>query len=156
MVAAVGAELTVSRSPQGWPDRIRRYRLLVDGKAVASLKRGQSVSVPVQPGHHRIWMRIDWCRSRILDVELGDNERIVLTCRSGVRLRLLLFPVYLTVLRARYIGLEEERREPVIVTGFAGGRCRRDPHRRKGGRGLPSDPQGCARRLRRLRGPRYE
>lgn len=62
-------------------------------------------------------MRIDWCRSRILDVELDDNERIVLTCRSGVRLRLLLFPVYLTVLRARYISLEQERREPLMVTG---------------------------------------
>jgi hypothetical protein len=113
----MGAELTVSRSPQRWPDRLRGYRLVVDGKSVASLKRGQSVSVPVQPGHHRIWMRIDWCRSRILDVELGDNERVVLTCRSGVRLWLLLFPVYLTVLRARYISLEQERREPLMDTG---------------------------------------
>jgi hypothetical protein len=62
-------------------------------------------------------MRIDWCRSRILNVELGDNERMVLTCRPGVRLRLLLFPVYLTVLRARYISLEQDRREPLMVTG---------------------------------------
>jgi hypothetical protein len=38
----------------------------------------------------------------------------VLTCRSGVRFRLLLFP-YLTVLRARYIRLEQETRESLTV-----------------------------------------
>jgi hypothetical protein len=59
-------------------------------------------------------MRIDWCRSRIVNIELGDNERMVLACRSGVRL--LLFPIYLTFLRARYISLEQERLEPLADT----------------------------------------
>jgi hypothetical protein len=57
-------------------------------------------------------MRIDWCRSRKIDVDLSDNERVMLTCRSGVRLRGLLWPLYLTLLRARYIHLEQTGRSP--------------------------------------------
>lgn len=65
-------------------------------------------------------MRIDWCGSATLDLDLSDGDRAYLTCQSGVRqagfrlfglkgVRLLL--LYLSIRRNRYIDLRLQRIE---------------------------------------------
>jgi hypothetical protein len=108
----MSAEVTVHRASQVWRDRLRAYALVIDGTVVAKVRQGETVSVPVTPGDHRIWMRIDWGRSRILHTEVADNERMILAAASGIPF-LLLGLLYATLLRTRYIKLEEVRREAI-------------------------------------------
>jgi hypothetical protein len=108
----VSAEVSVYRASDSWRDRLRAYSLVIDGAVVAKVKRGQSATVAVTSGEHRVWMKIDWCRSRIFRIELSDNERVTLAARSGIR-PLLLGLLYVTIWRTRYIELEEQGREGV-------------------------------------------
>jgi hypothetical protein len=85
---------------------------VIDGAVVAKVKRGASATVEVTPGEHTIWMKIDWCRSRIVRIALSENERVTLTARSGIR-PLLLGLLYITIWRTRYIELEEQGREGI-------------------------------------------
>jgi hypothetical protein len=102
----MSATISVERLPSAWQDRLREYKLVVDGSRVASVRQGQSAEVAVEPGHHRAWMRISWCRSRILDVDVADGEQVRLVCRAGASPLLAL--LYITVWQARYIDLQAE------------------------------------------------
>jgi hypothetical protein len=103
----VSAEVSVCRASESLRDRLRAYSLVIDGAVVAKVKRGESATVAVAPGEHTVWMKIDWCRSRIFRIELADHERVTLTARSGIR-SLLLGLLYITIWRTRYIELEEQ------------------------------------------------
>lgn len=101
------AELTVARDTVPSPDRLRAYRLMVDGVAVAKVKRGETATVTLSPGRHRIRMKIDWCGSRTLELDVSDSDRLAVRCRPGLTgLKALAVPLYLTFLRNRYIELE--------------------------------------------------
>jgi hypothetical protein len=108
----VRAEVSVYRASESWRDRLRAYSLVIDGAVVEKVKRGESATVAVTPGEHTVWMKVDWCRSRIFRIELSDNERVTLTARSGIR-SLLLGLLYITIWRTRYIELEEQEREGI-------------------------------------------
>ena len=113
--------MSVYRASESWRDRLRAYSLVIDGAVVAKVKRGQSATVAITPGEHRVWMKIDWCRSRIFRIELSDNERVTLAARSGIR-PLLLGLLYVTIWRTRYIELEEQGREASLDrTGLRSG-----------------------------------
>jgi hypothetical protein len=98
------ATIAVSRASTPWRDRFRSYELVVDGRTVARLKNGKSASVTVEPGDHRVSMRIDWCRSNAIDVIVGDGERASFECRPNGSIFLL--PLYVTVFASRYLELE--------------------------------------------------
>ena len=93
-----------------WRDRLRAYKLIVDGRAVAAVRSGEEQTVAVEPGSHRVWTKIDWCRSQILDVDLEEGDRAVLRCRPNGPL-LLVF-LYATFLRTRYLDLQREQIVP--------------------------------------------
>jgi hypothetical protein len=105
----VSAEVRVHRASESWRDRLRAYALVIDGAVVAEVKRGESATVAVTPGEHTIWMKLDWCRSRICRIELSQSERVTFTARSGIR-PLLVGILYVTIWRTRYIELEEQGR----------------------------------------------
>jgi hypothetical protein len=105
----VSAEVSVYRASESWRDRFRAYSLVIDGAVVAKVKRGESATIAVTAGEHAIWMKINWCRSRILRLELSDNESVMVAARSGIR-SLLLGLLCVTIWRTRYIKLEEQER----------------------------------------------
>ena len=57
------ARVTFSRPPGGYRDRIRAYRLFIDGVFCGKIKRGGEVSVDVAPGEHTARAAIDWTGS---------------------------------------------------------------------------------------------
>jgi hypothetical protein len=77
-----GATITVSRS-KGRRNALRAYRVVVDGKAVARLRRGQMQVIAVGPGRHRLHARLDWwLRCPEVAVELGPGERAEFVCSA--------------------------------------------------------------------------
>ena len=69
-----GALIEVLRPRGGWRDRLRRYRIQVDGAEVGRLGRGGRIVVPVAPGRHEVRVRIDWAGSRPLTADLVSRE----------------------------------------------------------------------------------
>jgi hypothetical protein len=102
---AADAVIRVKRSTS-YPDRIRAYRILVDGQEMARLNDGESVELPVVSGRHTIVAKIDWCSSPTLNVNIRDGETVNFECGSNRRgLRLLLGIFYVLFLRDQYLTL---------------------------------------------------
>jgi hypothetical protein len=57
---APSSSLIVVRDRRGWRDRARSYELVLDGVRVAKIRRGQRIELPISPGRHKVFMRINW------------------------------------------------------------------------------------------------
>jgi hypothetical protein len=75
-----GAQIVLSRERGGWRDRARSYDVVIDGERVAKIKRGSQVELPVAPGRHEIVLRIDWCGSPVLELEIQPGDSTQLSC----------------------------------------------------------------------------
>jgi hypothetical protein len=107
--ASLSAELHTSatiaiRRPQGITDRLRSYRVLVDGEESARLRGAASVLLSVQAGLHTVQARIDWVSSPQLEIDLRAGETIALEC-TGQR-NPFLAALHLFVRRDEYLKLE--------------------------------------------------
>ena len=101
------AEIIVSRPDEAWANRFRSYKVFVDGKAAASLGRGQESTIEVTAGRHSLRATLDWGSSPTVEVELAEGDRAYVLCQSGfkfslARPRALL---YITIWRKRYLDL---------------------------------------------------
>ncbi len=78
-----------------WGDTLRFYEIILDGKNVGIIFATQTISVPVEPGHHSLKMKIDWGGSEEINFSIGSGEEITFECESTFRIwQLLLFPYY--------------------------------------------------------------
>jgi uncharacterized protein (DUF58 family) len=111
--SAGAARLSVSRRPRGRADRRRAYAVEIDGSAVAAVRVGETVELVLAPGVHAVRMRVDWCSSRTLELELHDGDRAGVECRARRASPLLL--VWMTIGFPRYIGLR--RTAPAVNPG---------------------------------------
>jgi hypothetical protein len=57
------ARIRVRREPGGWRDRTRSYRVVLDGAVAGSVKRGESITVMTDAGHHELHLKIDWAKA---------------------------------------------------------------------------------------------
>ncbi|GAA0247601.1 hypothetical protein [Cryptosporangium japonicum] len=73
------ARLVVTRTASSARDIWRRYRVEVDGRRIGTLKRGQSLTVDLSPGSHRVQALIDFEGSHPLEVNVppGEEARLV-------------------------------------------------------------------------------
>lgn len=78
--SADSATIVLTRERRGYRDRFRSYAVIVDDAQVAKVKRGQTLRLPVSPGRHGIYLRIDWCRSPGVDVDASPGEIINMYC----------------------------------------------------------------------------
>ncbi|QDU86637.1 hypothetical protein Pla163_37880 [Planctomycetes bacterium Pla163] len=93
-------------------DRLRAYRIQVDGRTVAEVRRGESTAFEVDGNAHTLEARIDWCSSRGVELTHDTGDRSFVVRPAPVGWRVLLVPLYLTVWRASYLELEELPLEP--------------------------------------------
>ena len=71
------AYVEVERDANLWRDRVRAYRILIDGTEAGRVRRGATWKLAVPPGSHRMRLAIDWGRSREagFDVRPGETAR---------------------------------------------------------------------------------
>jgi hypothetical protein len=100
------SELVIRRKRVWWMDRLRDYRMLVDGEEVARVANGAEARIPVEPGPHIVQMRIDWCGSLPLAVDVAPGETRVLSC--GPRANPLTVLLYIGPRRGSYLWLRAE------------------------------------------------
>jgi hypothetical protein len=74
--------LSLHRDP-AFADMLRAYEIFVDGSPRGTIRQKQSVDIEVEPGRHRVQLRIAWCSSPELEVDAAGEVR--LRCRSNVK-----------------------------------------------------------------------
>jgi len=79
---------------------------MVNGVSRASLRRGEKEAIEVSPGELEVYLKIDWCRSRTVRVNLEPGSEARLRCRPR---SLLAAPYGLTFGRKNYIRLDPEQ-----------------------------------------------
>ena len=79
--------IRLRRRQGGWRDLLRAYQVLIDDQNVGLIRRGEVREIGVTPGVHTIRLKIDWCSSRELPIEIKAGEAIGFTCAAGSALR---------------------------------------------------------------------
>ncbi len=64
-------------------DRLRSYRIELDGKVVGKIRSGDTTDYRVEPGHHRIRMRGDLTGSQILSFEIKSGAVAHFECQPN-------------------------------------------------------------------------
>jgi hypothetical protein len=65
---------------EGLRDRARAYKVMIDGQEAGTIRHGSQESFQVTPGTHEVFLKIDWCRSPKLTVDVAGGERAGVTC----------------------------------------------------------------------------
>ncbi len=72
---AADATVVVSRSNDGFRDRVRKYRVLLDGVEIGRSGRGERVEATVAAGRHMLALVIDWTNSSVEFEVIGGRDR---------------------------------------------------------------------------------
>ncbi|MGD7428285.1 hypothetical protein [Ralstonia pseudosolanacearum] len=59
---------------KGFQDAMRNYSILVDGHTVGEIGKDSEISISVDAGKHILEAKIDWGRSKPLEINIKDNE----------------------------------------------------------------------------------
>jgi hypothetical protein len=100
-------QITVRRTTS-YADRLRAYKVKVDGKVVGLVRARESIKIPVSPGRHSLVLRIDWCGSEQIDFEIQLGEHVCFECGSSLSgWRILLVFFYAIFWTQRYLWLRQ-------------------------------------------------
>jgi len=66
-----------------YTDLLRAYKIIIDGKRVGTIRPGKRHLFEIEPGHHDIFLRVDWGSSRHLSIDLAPGEEVKLICQGG-------------------------------------------------------------------------
>jgi hypothetical protein len=98
-----GARIHLHRRRSKWADRIRAYKVTIDGQRVGAIRNGQHESYEVPPGQHVVQLQVDWARSQPWGVNLAAGQEAHLMCHARNPFTAL---YWMVVAADRYIGLE--------------------------------------------------
>ena len=90
-----------------YADKLRAYKIFIDGVHRGDIKRNETVEFPVENGRHKVCAKIDWCSSNSLFVEVNDSAVSIEVGSPLVGWRSFLALVYITSLRHKYLWLKE-------------------------------------------------
>jgi hypothetical protein len=65
----------------GYADRIRDYRVMLDGQEIGRIANGETKAFEIAPGTHNLKIKIDWCGSNEIQVSVNAGESVSCSCR---------------------------------------------------------------------------
>jgi len=68
-----------------WMNRLRNYKIFIDGTQAGSVSNGNAQEFQVEPGMHKVRCKVDWCGSEEMNVDLREGERAYLEVKSGLK-----------------------------------------------------------------------
>src|SRR4029078_4372237 len=72
--------------PAEWMNRIRSYKVFINGQQVGVIKSGATEEYLVEPGTNSVECKISWCSSRTLPVTIQPGETAYLKVSNGMKL----------------------------------------------------------------------
>ena len=103
---------------KGFKDAVRAYKVELDGQVIVSISGGESVSFNIQPGAHRLRLKIDWCGSNPVGFQINEGQVLSFECGNNVPSFLEL--IYVIFLRNKYLWLKPVDRAGPGMAGRAG------------------------------------
>lgn len=102
----MGSTISVSRD-SGYADRIRAYRVLLDGNEIGRIGNGETKSFDIKPGQHQLALKIDWCGSAAINFGIANDQCVKFQCGSNLRgFRLFLAVYYAIFAWRKYLWLK--------------------------------------------------
>jgi hypothetical protein len=75
---------------------LRAIDIFVDGVKAGSVKNGEHKVFEVSPGQHKVFAKIDWCKTPVSTVDISAGETTALLCGSEIAgWKVLLTSIYL-------------------------------------------------------------
>jgi hypothetical protein len=74
------AYVEIERDANLWRDRLRAYRVLIDGTPAGKVQWGSTWKLAVPPGSHRMRLAMDWARSPEVDFDVQPGETACFRC----------------------------------------------------------------------------
>jgi hypothetical protein len=90
------SQIIISRTSQR-VDSLREYEIYVDGQKINTIGPGEKKTLEVSQSNHEIYIKIDWCKSKKLNINLTERQELKLKCGSkitGIKYALNLFYIF--------------------------------------------------------------
>jgi hypothetical protein len=97
------AYVEVERDANLWRDRVRAYRIFIDGTEAGRVRHGATWKLAVPPGSHRMRLAIDWGRSPEAGFDVQPGETACFRCGPSAGSWRILYDM--TIGWGRYISL---------------------------------------------------
>jgi hypothetical protein len=65
--------------------KLRKFQVLIDGTPIDRIANGESRCLTMAPGRHELRLKLDWCGSPPVIVDLGPREQAEFVCRTVYR-----------------------------------------------------------------------
>lgn len=90
----------------GYADRIRKYKVILNGKEVGKIGNGETKEFDAPLGDNEVFLKIDWCRSNKLGFESHKDSVERYECGSSLRGIKLLFAIIYVFMPHKWIWLK--------------------------------------------------
>ena len=81
-----GKTKIILNRPSNWINRMRTYRVIINGKEMGKIKNGTAEEFPVESGSTTVECKVDWYSSRPFTVNLQQGETAYLRVGTGMKL----------------------------------------------------------------------
>ncbi|MBS1919519.1 MAG: hypothetical protein JST17_04620 [Bacteroidetes bacterium] len=78
-------KIIIRRSSE-WMNRLRNFKVIINGTEAGSLKNGATEEFSVEPGSNSIQCKVDWYSSKPFTIEVKEGETLYLRVGSGMKL----------------------------------------------------------------------
>jgi hypothetical protein len=78
-MASAGSQIVLHRS-KVYRDRLRKYKVLIDGEVAGRIAAGEVKAFPVTAGEHRLELKVDWKGSPAQHVVVAPGEAAHFEC----------------------------------------------------------------------------
>jgi hypothetical protein len=99
------AVVEVQRVSGGYTEHLNPFEVVIDDEVVGLLGAGEAGAFEVAAGVHKLFVRIYWCRSESVNIELAEGAHVAFRCAA--RANLLTDGFWATFGRNRYLRLEQ-------------------------------------------------
>jgi hypothetical protein len=97
--------IVIRRPAALWQDRARNYRIIIDGNDAGTIANKGETRIALPPGRHTVRLKIDWCGSPEIVVDVGPGTEHVLEC--GPNSNIFLAVLHLTIWKGEYLWLRD-------------------------------------------------
>ncbi len=94
-----------------YANRVRDINVLVNGEVIGVISNGETKIFDIPEGDNQVQVKIDWCTSKPISFNIGENETKRLTMSSFAKhnpLGTLAAIYYITFASNKYLQLEEQ------------------------------------------------
>jgi len=96
------AKIRIERNSE-WNNKARAIGIYIDGKKVGTINDGETQEYQVDNGKHEIFMKIDWCRSPKINLDITENETKILKL-SGFKYGAWIYSILFGIILIYFIG----------------------------------------------------